>query len=308
MARQGGVARPRGQLTPLDLPGWKNAASWLAAIPVGILFLVSGVWMITDVQGAPLRLAETLPEPLADWAALPFGIAGTVAGALLLVPRFRRWGAIAAAALLLAFLIFAGLHYRALRGEDCGCFPWVKIAIAPPLLCALALMAFAAALAGMWSKPARGLRGAVMVLGAVTVFAGVSWGAVTFHQTGARAPDSVQVDGQPYSLRRGRIFLYFFDPMCSHCLDVATRMAKFDWRGTPVVAVPVEEPRFAPQFLADSGLRAVVTTDFDKLAAAFSYRIYPFGVVLENGRRRQSLTDFDGPEPAATLRKLGLVR
>ena len=46
------MAQPRAELAPLDLPGWKSALNWLAAILIGLLFLVSGLWKITDVQQA----------------------------------------------------------------------------------------------------------------------------------------------------------------------------------------------------------------------------------------------------------------
>jgi hypothetical protein len=33
----------------------------------------------------------------------------------------------------------------------------------------------------------------------------------------------------------------------------------------------------------------------------------PAGVVLENGRQKAALTKFDGEEPGATLKQLGLI-
>ena len=42
------------------------------------------------------------------------------------------------------------------------------------------------------------------------------------HQTGTKAPDSITVDGKPYSLQHGKIFLFFYDPNCGHC-DAAAR-------------------------------------------------------------------------------------
>src|SRR5580658_4174439 len=121
------MAQRRQGLSPLELPGWKTALNWIAAFLLAILFLISGVWKITDVSGAAMRLVEArVPESLSLFAALAFGIAETVAGALILVPRFRRWGAILATLLLAAFLLYFALNYSALRGADCSCFPWVK--------------------------------------------------------------------------------------------------------------------------------------------------------------------------------------
>ena len=56
-----------------------------------------------------------------------------------------------------------------------------------------------------------------------------------------------------------------------------------------------------------TGLTAVISTDFDRLKDAFGFTTYPFGVAIQNGRRRASLTKFDDPEPAASLKKLGFI-
>ena len=75
-----------------------------------------------------------------------------------------------------------------------------------------------------------------------------------------------------------------------------------------MVAVPVEMPQFAGQFLAETGLKAVVTSDFEVLKRSFGYTAYPFGVAIDNGREKAPLRRFDGTEPAATLRRLGFVK
>ncbi len=95
---------------------------------------------------------------------------------------------------------------------------------------------------------------------------------------------------------------------CTHCADAARRLSKLDWGETRVVATPVEIPQFAGQFLAETGLRADVTGDFDKLKGPLGYTAYPFAALLMDGRERATLTRFEGDEPAATLRRTGLVR
>lgn len=127
-------------------------------------------------------------------------------------------------------------------------------------------------------------------------------------QKGVRAPATITVDGQPYSLAKGRHFLYFFNPMCEHCAEAAKKMSKLDWGDTKIVGVPVEMPQFAQQFLNESGLHAGISTDFEKLKDVFAYTAYPFGVALENGRQKAPLTMFNDAEPVATLRKLGMAR
>src|SRR5438270_799432 len=142
------MAHPRGGLVSLELPSWKSAVSWVAASLIALLFLASGLWKITDVQSAAMRLA------------------------------------------------------------------------------------------------------------------------------GTQAPESTLVDGRPYSLQHGRVLLFFFDPLCTHCLDAAKRMSQLRWNDTAIVAIPVEMPQYGPGFLQETGLHAVVSSEFEKLAPIFSYTTY----------------------------------
>ena len=301
------MAQPAGGAysIPLERPGWKTTLSWSAAILLGLLFLASGIWKITDPQGAAVRMTQArVPEALSLVAALLFGIAETVSGVLVMVPRFRRWGAAGAAMLLIAFMVYVAMEYNALRGADCSCFPWVKRAVGPAFFAGDGAMLLLAVVAGLWSQPARNLRSAVLVLGAVVVFALVSFGVGEARQTGVAAPAAITVAGQPYSIGRGKVFFFFFNPECMHCFAAAKRMAQLHWGDTRVVAVPVEEPQYAPQFLSDTGLTAVISTDFDKLKQVFQYTSYPFGVAVENGRETAPLTKFDDDEPVATILRL----
>jgi uncharacterized membrane protein YphA (DoxX/SURF4 family) len=303
------MAQPRPGLGSLELPGWKSALSWTGAILIALLFVVSGVWKITDVQGAAMRMAQAkVPQSLSQAAAILFGIAETVTAVLILVPRFRRWGAILASLLLVAFMIYIGIHYNALRGEECSCFPWLKRAVGPGFFIGDAIMLLLAFCAGVWSKRSEGLRSAVIVLGAVIVFAAVSYGVEMARQTGTRAPAQITVDGRPYSLDQGKVLLYFFNPLCSHCADAAKQMSQHQWGETRVVAVPVDLPEHAQGFLQDTGLKAAVTTDFATLGPLFSYKSYPYAIALDNGRQKAALTRFDESEPAATLKRLGLIQ
>jgi uncharacterized membrane protein YphA (DoxX/SURF4 family) len=303
------MAQRHTGLSPLELPSWKTAVNWLAAFLLGVLFVISGVWKITDVPSAAVRMVEArVPESLSLAAALAFGIAETLAGALVVVPRFRRWGAILAGLLLTAFLFYFVLNYSALRGADCSCFPWIKRVVGPGFFIGDGILLMLAALAGLWSKPPESLRSAVLVASAVVVFALVSYGVDVTRGNGTPVPATITVDGKPYSLQSGRVFLFFFNPQCAHCLEAAKRMAQFQWGDTRLVAVPVEVPEYAGPFLQMAGLNAVVTGDFDLLRRTFGYPTYPYGVAVQNGRRSGSLTKFDGAEPAATLKKLGFIQ
>src|SRR6185436_18664195 len=166
-----------------------------------VLFLSSGLWKITDPQGWAVRLAQAkVPESLSLAGALIVGIAETVGAVLILVPRFRRWGAVITGGLLLVFLVYFAINYNTLRGSDCSCFPWLKRVVGPGFFIGDGAMLALAACAGIWSKRPDGLRTAGLIFGAVVVFALVSYGVGAARQTGTRAPDTIQVNGQPYSL------------------------------------------------------------------------------------------------------------
>lgn len=302
------MAEPRSAIAPLELPGWKTTVNWLSAILVSMLFLVSGVWKVTDPTGTAVRMAQArIPENLSLAAALLFGIAETTAAVLILVPRFRKWGAWAAGLLLIGFIIYVGLNYHALRGAECNCFPWVKRAVGPLFFVGDAAMLLLAIMAGLWAKPSENRRGAVLILAAVSVFAFASYGMAEVRQSGTKAPETITVDGSPYPLRDGKILIFFFDPECMHCVDAARRMSKLNWGDTKLVAVATTQPQFAPEFLRSTGLKAVISTDLASLKKTFPFGDPPAAVAVENGREKEALTRFEGDEPAASLKKLGFV-
>lgn len=303
------MAHPQAGLARLDVPSWKSTLSWVCAILIALVFLLSGLWKITDAPGAAVRMAQArVPQSLSLAAAISFGIAETFAAVLLLVPRFRRWGAWLAGLMLVAFMIFIGMNYNALRGEECSCFPWVKRAVGPGFFIGDAIMLALAAMAGFWAKRAQSLRSAILILGTVTVFALVSYGVAAMRQTGTKAPDMVTVNGKPYSLQQGKILIFYFDPECLHCLDAAKRMSKMNWGDTRVVAVPISQPQFAQGFLDDTHLNAVISKDLPQLKKIFPFVSAPAGVALVDGREKAALTQFEDNEPATTLKKLGFVQ
>src|SRR5436305_2262643 len=111
---------------------WRAGLNWLAAILISLIFFVAGLWKVTDPAGAAVRLAQAkVPESLSIAAALGLGVLETFAAVLLLVPRFRRWGAWLGTLLLISFMVYIGVHYNELRGSECACFPWIKRAVGP---------------------------------------------------------------------------------------------------------------------------------------------------------------------------------
>ena len=281
----------------------------MGAILLALVFLISGLWKLTDAPGAAVRMAQArVPQSLSLAAAIGFGIAETFAAVLLLAPRFRRWGAWLGGALLVAFMIFIGINYNALRGAECSCFPWVKRAVGPGFFIGDGIMLALAVLAGLWARRAQSLRTAMLVLGAVTLFAAGSYGVAAMRQTGTKAPDTVTVNSKPYSLQEGKILIFYFDPECLHCLDAAKRMSKLNWGDTRIVAVPINVKQFAQGFLDDTHLNAVISNDLPQLKKIFPYVSAPAGVALVNGREKMALTQFEDPEPTDTLKKIGFIQ
>jgi len=185
------MAHPGEGLASLELPGWKTASSWTSALLLALLFLVSGLWKVVDPLGWSQRISQlNVPQSLSLAAALAFGIAETLGAVLIIVPRFRRWGAILVGALLLAFMAYFALNYNLLRGAECSCFPWVKRVVGPEFFMGDGLMLLLALCAGVWSKPSGSLRSALVIAGVVTVFAFVSYGVEAVRQTGTRSPDT----------------------------------------------------------------------------------------------------------------------
>ncbi len=302
------MAHAQLRASAFELSDWKRIASVTAAVLLGIVFLAAGVWKITDpFSAATLMIQAKVPADLGFPAALFFGISETFAGVLLFVPRFRRWGAWITALLLVAFIGYIGINYGALHGQECSCFPLIKRTIGPGFFITDGIMLLLAVIAGAWTRRSEGFRTAAIILGAVVVFAGVSFGVTYARQSGLKAPDSITVDGQPYSLQHGKIFLFFFDPECSHCFQAAKNMSKFTWKDVKIIAIPTAQPRFARDFLKDTALKAGVSNDLDLLKKTFSFIAGPYGVALENGRQKEAYINFDEKEPKEGLTKLGFI-
>jgi len=291
-----------------ELPMWEKAAGSAAAILLAIIFFASGCWKLTD----PFRWAQALtefrvPADLSLPLTLAIGIGEAFSAVLILVPRFRRWGSLLIGLLLVSFMVYIGINYPALVGKDCSCFPLVKRTVGPGFFIGDTVLLLMAMAAGFWARPSENIRAALVALGAVLVFAGVSFGVNYTRQGGNKAPATITVDGKPYSLQQGDIFLFFYDPECMHCDAAARRMSKLNWKGTKVIAIPTHDPQFAAAFLHDTGLTAGTSLDITLLRNTFQFVDPPYGVALERGRQKVAIPTWDDSEPAATLRKIGFV-
>ncbi len=312
------MAHPRAGAGIWVPAAWRAAAGHVAAVLAAIPFLIAGVWKITDPHGAAVRLTQALvPGDLSLAAAVAFGIAELLGAVLIVVPSFRRWGAAIISALLIAFIVYIGINYTALSGEDCNCFPWIKRAVGPAFFVSDGLMLAFAFLAGLWAKRSSGLRSASVVLLAIVVFAGVSFGVGAVRAASLKAPAVVMVEGRPFGLRDGRVLLYFFDPECTHCLAAAQGLAAQEWNNVTVLAIPTERAVFARQFLQYSKLNARVVGPADTPAGArdiallrerFPFTSVPYAVALVRGAVAAEFRYFDAKEPEGTLKQLGFIR
>lgn len=291
-----------------DLATWKTALSSVSGILVGVLFLVAGIWKVTDPFSASVRLEQVqVPPAISLPLAIVLGIAETYAGVLLFVPRFRRWGAVLTGLLLIAFLIHIAIYYDVLRGEECNCFPWIKRAVGPAFFVGDGVMLLLAFLAGRWARPSESKRSAALVLGAVAVFALVCFGVAAARVSSVTAPAWISVEGRHFPLHQGRVFIYFYDPECTQCDQAARRMAQYRWKNVALIAVPTARPQFAREFMDSTGFKGLISTDVDKLRGSFFFTDPPYAVALENGRQKVAFTRFDQQEPEATLRALGYI-
>ena len=141
------------------MPSWKNIGSHVGAVITAFIFLTAGLWKATHpFEFAQLAEELLVPRQVSMLLAFVLAVSETIAGVLVLIPRYRKWGAGLASLLLLAFMIYIGINYTKLAGKDCSCFPWLKRVVDPLFFAEDGAMLAAALVAGWWSKPGLHLR------------------------------------------------------------------------------------------------------------------------------------------------------
>jgi uncharacterized membrane protein YphA (DoxX/SURF4 family) len=302
------LALPRGFVSG-SADRVKAVVGGIAAVLLAILFCVSGGWKLVKLYEWSQAMGQfQVPSDIKLPFTILVGVGEMLGAALIVVPRFRRWGSWIIGLLLIAFMGYIGWKYNILVGKDCSCFPLVKRSVGPMFFVVDGVMLLFAVIAGWFAPKPHGLRGALVILGAIVVFAGVSYGINANANSGLQAPKQIAVDGKPYSLEEGNVFLFFFDPECSTCFGAAQRMSKLNWKDTKVVAIPTRVPQFASGFLRDSNLQAGISLDKDLLTPTFKFISPPYGVALHFGRQRAFIDKFDPDEPAKTLRSIGFAQ
>lgn len=263
----------------------------------------------------PFRTGQVLEQAKVPggWGVLGASVLGTIevlTAILLLIPRYRRWGGLLASGLIIFFLGWIGFYYKDLVGQDCSCFPIIKRSIGPMFFVTDGLMLALGLIAYFWSPIVRSIRGPAIALASVAAVAIGAYGFGAAQRTGLAAPSPIVVDGKPTSVTEGKVFLFFYDPMCMHCNKAAKFMSSFDWADTKVIAIPTTSPEFAEGFLRDNKLKAGTALELKKLRDTFKFVDPPYGVALVDGHQKATfgITQFEPPEPEADLRKLGFIK
>lgn len=291
--------------------GWQNALSWTSAVLVAALFLIAGIWKMTDPIEAGARMAQArVPSFLSEYAAVGFGVAETFAALLILMPRFRKLGAWLIGGMLLAFMVWVGYFYNDLVGKECSCFPWIKRAVGPGFFIGDAVMLALAAAAGWWAKYPLRLewKRPAVYLALIGAFGVASYGYALSKTTGAMAPETLALaDGTTHHLREGRQMIYFFDPQCMHCFHAAQQMAKLKFGETQVIGVATEVPQFAQGFLKDTGFPAKMAKEMGNLKQVFPFGDPPYLVLIENGRQKAGINKVDEEMPSEQVVEMGFA-
>ncbi len=277
---------------------------------MAVLWLVAGLWKLSDISGWQLKLTQLLvPASLSLVGTLVVSMSEVGAGILLLRPAWRRWGGLLSTVLLLGFMAYVGFNYETLRGEDCSCFPWLERAVGPAFFWSDGAMLAVSLLAVRFSDPPSDQRRIGIPVLAVVLLAGVMFGVDRIgSQPSGEFSASITVEGAPYEVGEGKVFLFFFNPSCMHCLHAAETLSGYEWTAD-VIGLPTQDPDWGPGFLEDAKFPGVrLSPDTDRLRETFEFQDVPFGVLLDDGSIVGELVFWDEPALSATFRDKGFIR
>jgi uncharacterized membrane protein YphA (DoxX/SURF4 family) len=290
---------------------WKRMVAMVSAILLGLVFVVSGgAKVLLPFQAGEVLEQSKVPSGLGVLGAATLGTLELFAAFLLFVPRFRRWGGLLGSVLMIFFICWVGYYYRELVGKECNCFPIIKRTVGPGFFISDAVFLLWGLLAFTWSPRVRSLRGPAVAFVALVVLGGASFGLHAAVRMKAQVPTPIVVDGKPRDLTHGRVFLYFYDPECSHCIAAARFMSKLNWGDTKIVGIPTHDPQFAKDFMDDTHFHVETSLETEKLRKAFTFVDPPFGVALVDGQVKATFAQarFNEPSPEPDLKRLGFVR
>lgn len=297
--------------SPVEAAGWQRTAATVSAIFLGIIFLVSGGWkMLEPFKAGELLEQAKVPAGFGTIGAAALGTIEVFAAFMLFYPKLRRWGGLLGSGLIVFFLGWIGYYYSALVGKECSCFPWIKRTVGPGFFISDGVMLLFGLAAFLWSAKVLSAKLPIVALATLTALAGLSYGVNDWKHVSSQIPTPIIVDGKAQNLAEGKVLLFFFDPSCMHCDAAAKFMSKMTWDDTKVVAIPTVNPKWGADFLTDTGLKAGISLELDKLKKAFPFVDPPYGVALVDGQVKETFTQaqFNEPSPKSDLQKLGFVK
>ncbi len=295
------------------LSGWKNTLSWTCAGVMALVWIVAGLYKLSDIGGFQVKLSQLLfPTALTLPATLAVATSELFAGVLLLRPTWRRLGGLVSTGLLLVFMAYMAVNYTALQGEDCSCFPWLERAVGPAFFWSDGAMMAASLIAAWFAPKMVAIKQTRFVLFGIVALGVVALGYDKFGpEAGADVPATIVVNGENYNLREGKVFIFFLNPTCLHCLAVGKALSKYEFEAD-FLGVPTQDFDFAEGFLEDAGLTGKVklSPDLDLLKQTFPFDDVPYAAAIENGKilKRFTLIDLEEPEMGRSLRELGVVK
>ncbi len=290
---------------------WKTLAATTSAVLLAIIYLVSGGWkVLLPFQAGELLEQAQVPGGWGTAGAVALGALEVFTALLLLTPRYRKLGGFLGSALLVFFIGWIAVYYNKLVGHECSCFPLIKRTVGPGFFIGDGIMLLLGVAAFAWSSAVRSYRIPALLLTGVLAAAGASYGVNSWHLTHLQIPVPIVVDGKPANLAQGKVFLFFYDPECSHCDQASKYLSTLQWTDTQIVAIPTHDFQYAADFLRDTHLKAGTSLEVAKLKKAFPFVDPPFGVALVDGQVKESFpqTQFNQPLPSADLRKLNFVK
>ncbi|MBV8895108.1 MAG: hypothetical protein JO051_01245 [Acidobacteriaceae bacterium] len=290
---------------------WKSNVALVSSILLGVVYLVSGLWkLLQPFQAGEVLEQAKVPGGLGVLGAVALGVLETCAAVLLFTPKYRRWGGLLGSALMIFFIGWIAYYYSALVGKECSCFPIIKRTVGPGFFISDGIFLLLGVFAFAWSRRVAGLLGPAVTLVCLVVLGGASFGLNAAMRRSVEIPNPVVVNGKPADLTHGKVFLFFYDPQCMHCLAAAKFMATLNWGNTEVVGIPTQSPEFAKDFLGDTHFKADTSLEVAKLKKAFAFVDPPYGVALQDGHKEATFSQaqFNEPLPAPDLKKLGFVK
>lgn len=289
---------------------WKRVAATVCAILLGVVFLVSGAAKtLLPFQAGEVLEQSKVPAGMGVVGAVSLGALELLAAVLLFTPRFRRWGGFLGSALMIFFICWIGFYYHDLVGKECNCFPIIKRTVGPAFFISDGIFLLWGLVAAAWSPRVPSFRGPVVAFLATVVFAGASLGVNAAERHNVQVPTPIVVDGKPQDVAHGKVFLYFYNPECSHCLAAARFLGTLHWQDTKIIGIPTNDPQFAKDFMDDSRFHVDTSLESAKLRKTFTFVDPPFGVALKDGEVKETFTpaQFNEPSPKSDLEKLGFV-